>query len=278
MEVRQKNYEIFTSTDVDDFMITSTADLHYDERFEKQKLLKLKDEILANESNYNCLIGDIINANNIENFDQLLLFLEQISKYSKTIISFGNHEMIDIVNKKAVEQYPREFIKLLQGLKNVIVLNNSYYQENNIEFAGITNSFAYYEKEKPEDFIAEVNENLDKPFNPNNFNILLSHSPVNIISAKGEANILDNCDMVLSGHNHNGLVPPSLEKQFKTIGLINHRKDIFPKYSRENFVVHGTEVIINGGITKFSSYSKFKGFNKHYFMDIDKIQVRSLKR
>lgn len=278
MEIRQKAHEVYTEKNVRNFDITLSADFHYDDKFEIDKLSRIKEAFNRNESYFICLVGDIINENNIKDIDTLLYFIEEISKNSKTIISFGNHEMMNIIDDEPQRCDPNEFIKLLKRLKNVVLLNNEYYDEQQITFAGITNSFNYYKKEALEDFVTEANNGLKKPFNESNFNILLSHSPVNIIKAINEAQILNNCDMVLSGHNHNGLVPPFLEKLFKTRGLINHRNDLFPNNTKDNFSINDKKIIINGGITKFSSGSRFCNFNQCYYMDIDKIQVRSLKR
>lgn len=274
MEFRQKEHNIYTEKNINDFSITLTADIHYDELMKKEKLKILKDRLKANESDYICLVGDLINRNNIKDIDSFLMFLDDISRESKTFISFGNHEVMDIINNEICSSSQINLIKSLEQFKNVIVLNNNYYRNGNIELAGITNSFDYYLYENSETFLEEINEELNIPFDKDNFNILLCHSPINIRENKDEIIVLEDCDIVLSGHNHNGLVFPFLDKSFKDRGFINHRKDLFPKYTKGDFYADYTKVIINGGITKFSNYSKFNFVNNFYYSEIDKINVR----
>ena len=57
------------------------------------------------------------------------------------------------------------------------------------------------------------------------YNVLLCHSPVNVVNS----NKLKNIDLVLCGHMHGGVVPNFIRKLFKTNGFINPQFKLFPK-------------------------------------------------
>lgn len=88
---------------------------------------------------------------------------------------------------------------------------------------------------------------------------------------------IDEFDLILSGHMHNGLVFPFMEKVFpKNRGVISPLRNIFPdnargikniKYNEKNI-----KLVITGGVTKFAlSHGVVKKLNKLYPSVIEEI-------
>ena len=82
---------------------------------------------------------------------------------------------------------------------------------------------------------------------PNKLNVLLMHSPI-LIGEKTIKKELSKYDIVLSGHMHNGVVPPILDELFdNNIGIIAPNKKVFPKYAR-GIIKKDNITVISGGV------------------------------
>ena len=78
------------------------------------------------------------------------------------------------------------------------------------------------------------------------------HSPI-CISDKIIKKELNKYDIVLSGHMHNGVVPPVLDELFdNNRGIIDPHKKVFPKNAR-GIIKNDNVTIISSGVTKISN-------------------------
>ena len=116
--------------------------------------------------------------------------------------------------------------------------------------------------------------------NPDKYNILLCHSPVNVLDDEvlEKTKLLSNIDLILSGHMHNGMVPPILEKIWKgNSGIITPSKKLYPKAKTTRGIIkkQNKVLIISGGITKlsFSSPEILHPFNEFYPMNMEIIDI-----
>ncbi len=181
------------------------------------------------------VFGDKEKNNNIKSFE----LLRSISKYADIYFAPGNHEMAYMVKKS--EEW-------LEYEKHLIAEDNIYYLDNKkIEISlgnskiiiyGLHLTNGYYKrfvkKHLNNDEISRLLGNLDK----NEYNILIAHNPdyFNEYSSWG-------ADLVLSGHNHGGLMKlPFIG------GVISPRLRLFPKYDYGMFNEYDSTLILSGGL------------------------------
>lgn len=237
------------------------TDIHYDIPYDFTIFDKIKEDIIKEKPDYICMVGDIIDDSSviIKDTRPLIDFIKNLSLISQVIITLGNHELRD--NKYDVINF-FENIKL----ENVYFLNNKSLIRDNICFIGFSLSKEYYEKENVNTFIKEFNEKVDAK--TKYYNILLCHTPINILKDKTikKCPVLEKIDLILSGHMHNGLRLISKGNR----GIISPTKALFPKYSRGMFkkTIGEKEItmIVSGGIVKLSNTRAkiFRIFNKLY--------------
>lgn len=267
MKLKENNYKIEGKVNI---KICHISDIH----FNKQYNLKIFDELykcLKNKKiDYICITGDTLDDAKIikeKEVKYLIKFINKLSTITKVIISIGNHDESIYTKRKVKYKDTSKFFNKLKS-ENVIVLNNSYYETINLIFIGYTRTFKLYKKEMLNE--KEINLEVNKLIkNTNKYQILLSHSPVGMKDV--------NVDLILCGHNHNGLVPTSLESIFKHRGIISPSKKFFPKDIR-GFYDKNNIININGGIVKLSYVSGFfRHFNRFFKSHIDFIEISNKK-
>ena len=225
-----------------DLKIVHFSDIHYEKNFRLKKFKQIISKIKELKPDYICITGDIVDNLEItksEKMQKLADFLEELTKLSKVIISLGNHDTRDYKKLKDNKWYN-------DLNKNIILLNNSSYEDENIYFYGLTMPGNYYYGEnKKEQELFGAFKNIK--INSNKYSILLFHSPINL---KKERIIkINKFNLILTGHTHNGLTPHFIPGNF---GLVAPYHKLFLKNARNSFEIEKSKVIISGGITKIS--------------------------
>ena len=182
----------------------------------------------------NKLAKELNNNSNSENYN-----------FKGIFFGFGNHELR--LKKRADSDYLiniyNELINIL-NINNIKILeNNTYKLTNNITLSGLNLFEGYYnnffEKKNMHEHIS--NDLLEKSFsniNTSNFNIMLFHKPDYC-----EDFINYGFDLVLSGHNHGGLI------NFPFIGpLFSPDLKLFPKYNCGKYNYKDKTIIVSSGI------------------------------
>ena len=97
------------------------------------------------------------------------------------------------------------------------------------------------------DFISTFNPLFDNK----TYNILLTHSSSPLLESleDGKLHTLENTDLVVSGHMHNGVIPFT-----KTYGLISPQSKFFPKYAHGDIECYSTLFVINGPVNPILSF------------------------
>lgn len=276
---------VYSSKAVKDITLIHLADIHFNKLTKINKFDKIKEIIYKNNPDYVVITGDTIDNPSITKdkvrIKKLLLFLTDISNFTKVIISLGNHDVF------RNEDY--KFFKNLNDLKNIYVLNNDNYVDESIYISGFTLPTNYYyninKTESKEVLIDHLKKHKKLTTNlpikvPS---VSLIHSPIKLME-KEVLTILKEYDLLLSGHTHGGMVPRFLNKLFKpNQGIIAPNKEILPEISRgkieKNIGNKKITLIINGGITKLSEHSAkiLSKFNFVYNIEINKIIITSKK-
>ncbi len=201
-------------------------------------------ETIKNENPNGVIIsGDMLvyggncRENNIKSLD----VIKEISKYSDVYFAPGNHEMGYMV-KKNQEWLEYEKYMLDLDSENIYFLDNKTIEitlgNSNINIYGLHLTDGYYKR-----FIKKElsKQSLDKLLGESNscvFNILIAHNPDYFKEYKQWG-----ADLILSGHNHGGLLKlPILG------GVISPRLRLFPKYDYGVFKIDDSILILSGGL------------------------------
>lgn len=247
------------------------SDIHFSQKYPKKIFNKILENIQKNKPKYICIPGDIIDdVTVLENkvlVDKLYEFLINLSNIAPVILSYGNHDESLIKHRKGEYYNTTEFFNKLSELNNVYFLDNKSIILNKINFIGYHPEYNYYETKEQEPL-----KNIDiieKLVSKEHCNILLCHSPINILKYKL------NVKYILSGHMHNGLVPPIFENIGKNKGLVGPHYTFFPKLSRGVVMKGKTKLIITGGVRKIGRCSSYllQILNPFYNIDIDYINI-----
>ena len=220
------------------------------------------------------ITGDLIDSPMITKdrirIKKFVNFLSCMGEVSKVIISIGNHDVYDEDDLK--------FFNKINEIKNIYVLNNSKYVDEFIYVYGITlPSEYYYNISGKEDYnillkSLKKNNRLISNLPSDLVHICLCHSPM-CLKKKDIQDKLNEFDLVLSGHMHNGMIPPLIDFFGGHWGLIDPPKKLFPKICRGRIKLKNYDVIITSGVTKLSiqSAKMLSNLNFIYNIDINKI-------
>lgn len=268
------------------YKIALLSDIHYNEHYDIDIFKQILDNLKENKPDYICIPGDVIDiANILDNFDimeYLIDFFKALSVIGKVVVSLGNHDITKYNSKKENIEKVNKFFLKLNTIENIYYLNNKVLVRDQICFIGFNPGYEYYygnSRERDEKRLVEELEKIEK-IKPNLYNILLCHSPRQIINnyvLENSKNI-GKINLILSGHMHNGLVFKFLDKTGNR-GIIGPWRTFFPKYARglvkKNINGKVLTLIISGGIIKFSELSPkiFHRFNKLYPIHIDYIEI-----
>lgn len=172
-----------------------------------------------------------------------------------TFVSYGNHDQMtkDTMRKwtKADLQKYRDFIA---SFRNIYSLeNNELVSHEGFNLTAYSPDFDYYERfhEDTGYFMNDFISTFNPSFDDKTYNILLTHSSSPLLESleDGKLHTLENTDLVLSGHMHNGVIPFA-----KTYGLISSQSKFFPKYTHGDMECYGTLFVINGAVNPILTF------------------------
>ena len=251
MEYIYKQYNLETTKNIKDKKIITISDLHFNPNITKYDLdnliLKINDKL----PEYIFILGDITTFNNLEN---ILYFLKILGTISKTYLVLGNKDFsynpkikYQVVNKEKLIDFYRNL--------NVKLIYNYLVSDDDINIIGFNKNPLNYPYELKD--ILKLKEEMEVLFlkiknllENDKYTIFLTHSHIDLL--KLEMEFLDNLDLILAGHTHNGLVPNCLEGVFpKNLGIFTCNK-YFQNDIRGMITNCNQTLIVNGGITKIS--------------------------
>ncbi len=258
------------------------SDIHFNINTKAKKLSDITDAIFNINPNYIFITGDLVDNKNIVNnknkIKELVTFLSTLSRISPVILSLGNHDILsdnDLV-----------FFNKLNEIKNIYVLNNSTYEDDFIYVTGHTLEHSYYYNitgyESLELLLKNLSDNKDiiTKLPKSKYKIALIHSPV-LLSNNEVIDKLQEYDLVLSGHMHNGMVPRCIDKLIKNnYGIVSPGKHLNAKNARGLIKTENYTIIISGGITKLSLHSSklLSKLNFIYPISINEIKIKGEKK
>lgn len=247
MKIINKEYNISSKLNK---KIVLISDIHYYNKKDIICLNKVLDNIKSIDPNYICITGDIMDNANIADFDLLIEWLIKLSNITIVFMVLGNHEYYNVNHTYKLND---NYINKIKRINNLYFLNNKNIIMDGINFVGINLPIKHYmcNNENEDEFKKHIKK---IKISNKHYNILLCHSPINLVKKK----IIDkiNIDLALCGHMHGGIVPRLLRPIFKTNGLINPKKKLFPKNAYGRIQIGNKNVIITSGV-KVISQSHF---------------------
>ncbi len=236
-----KRYQLTTDKTKHSYKFVILADLHGKEYgIGNEKLLRA----IENQKPDGILIaGDMLTAKPGENFNHVLGFLGSLSEKYPVYYGNGNHEY-------RLKLYPETYGTMAEeygeGLDRIGIFplcnERNRPMEDNIVIYGLEIDREFYKRGRKVPMSDRyILEKLGKP-DKSNYNILLAHNPDYF-----EAYADWGADLVISGHNHGGVM------RLPWIGgVIAPSLRIFPKYSGGKYQSGNSTMLLSNGLGSHS--------------------------
>lgn len=254
-------YQVSNTKNSDTASIIFISDFH--NKTYKDNYKKLLDEIFNLNPDYIILGGDFIDFSKfnmtfkIVNYDNTIEFIKELAKrrdYIKNtdncrlkqiFFTFGNHELRlkDAISNEKFENAYNKLIRVLNDNDVVIIDDRTISISDGISLSGLSLYTGYYYnklslKKNNERIEKEVLDKYFESLDRDKFNIISFHKPDYF---KDLLNY--GFDLVISGHNHGGLV------RLPKIGaIISPDFYLFPKYDYGKYDFDDETLIISSGI------------------------------
>ena len=106
------------------------------------------------------------------------------------------------------------------------------------------------------------------------FNILLCHTPYPITQLS-DVKLFNECNLILSGHMHGGVVPNLFRGLFKSRGIFSPVKSSRRFFCKDMYgYIKEKNLIISSGIIKLSDNVRFKFLNRVFDSEVVIINLR----
>ena len=237
------------------------SDLHYSNLVKNLTLRALIDAAKKRQPDYICIAGDLVDCQDEVRIkaqrERLLAWLDQLAKVAPVLIVPGNHDFYrksphfksGLSRKKHwLSDDNPEFFGSLRQIKNVHLLHNEVYEDNRIFVLGFAPSPAYYQLDRDGEHASSLLHpgtedksiflrdlvNLPEKFHAklpkHKVKLALIHSPLYLHDPE-VTDFLQEFDYSISGHMHNGVVPPILNELWKSNrGIVGPGKTLLPNH------------------------------------------------
>ena len=257
---------IYNQNAAKDIRIVSLADVHISRLVGIKDIDNISESLYELRTDYICMLGDLIDSPKYLLDDKKLSEVETLlsnsTSIAPTILVLGNHDFAIKRPEKVVDITEETNIwDQLASRHNVHLLTDELYKDNRIVIGGyrqkikayinlykkhIEDSHAFYE-----DF--KTKESLYKGLPKDLPKVLIAHSPETILGLENQ-NLLNEYNLILTGHYHNGCVPAIIDDIYpRCAGIITPERKLFPESARDIIKLNGgTIMIYNGGRTKIT--------------------------
>ena len=268
--------------------ILAISDVHFCRDVAKN-LERMAAKIEQEQPNLITISGDLL-----DNLDtvastadraELKAWLERLGKVAPVCLCLGNHDFFYKPEgfKSAIskdhgygERRDDELYAEINAIDNIHLLDNDVYEDERNFIVGLTLPSEYYRGQEDENVLHTALETikplLDQlPKKSKQTKILLVHSPVFLNRAAIKKQIAD-FDFVLTGHMHNGIVPPLLQEVWRGHnGIVTPSKQFF-KDANTRLGLYNDQLIGLGAVTTVQKGAKpfgiFNGLYPIYYATI----------
>jgi len=274
------------------------SDIHFSDQVKNKRLDAIMNKMREKKPDYIFIPGDLIDSNDMisdsKEEERLLNWLKGLGEIATVIISVGNHDVCKKPNVKNRlkgdwEVYENhKFLEKVNALENVFYLNDEKYEDSKIYVLGFTLSPNYYNflgqrasvlhpvHEKLDEILSEL-DNIDQKLitnlPKNKLKFLLIHSPVFLTDHRVKAELAE-FDYFVSGHMHNGIVPPVIDELWRSsTGFVSPTHNMLPRNIRTTKKTVADKMIIAGAVTTWHECSgplhNLNAFYPTYFMTLE---------
>lgn len=208
------------------------------------------------------LAGDMVvcRSNQVDENLKTATFINRLSHIAPVYYGMGNHETGVKYRYDDVGDNWEDYVRLLETNVNILIDKSVEIKKDKTSFYihGLALLGKYYSRLKKLPLSKKDIE--DKLGNPEKtgYNILIAHNPdyFKVYAEWG-------ADLVLSGHNHGGLVRlPGIG------GIISPRLQIFPRYTYGVYKSNETKMVLTNGLGAHSMKIRVGNIPEIVFMDI----------
>ena len=263
------------------------SDIHFSNKVKSTTLRAITEQAHQKQPDYIIIAGDIIDSldciQDTSNLKRLTSWLEQLGKAAPVLIGLGNHDFYrknpehhSIFSGKRhwFSETNSAFINTVNSIDNIQLLNNEVYEDDNVYIFGFTQTPEYYQFHRDNKHNASIihpgNEDLDVMLSnldaldqnliynlpKHKAKIAIVHSPVYLTDPQVAAKLYE-FDYFISGHMHNGIVPPILNDFWSSDrGLIAPGRKLFPHGARPKITSPYDKIIILGAISTVQESAK----------------------
>ncbi|MBO8464134.1 MAG: metallophosphoesterase [Firmicutes bacterium] len=183
--------------------------------------------------------GDMLIGKNGDYMDNACTLLQNLSMKFPVYYANGNHESRMKFNPDKYEDRYQIYEKKLKAMGVSLLCNESVFlEEQDITITGLELDEYYYQKGKKVMMEESDMEDLVGVSDRENFQILLAHHP-EFFEKYSEW----GANLVLSGHNHGGIVRLPLLG-----GVISPQYRLFPKYDGGLYKKDGNYMVLSRGL------------------------------
>ena len=283
------------------------SDIHFSNKVSSKKLRAITEQARQKQPNYIIIAGDLVDSldciENHSDFKRLTSWLEQLGKIAPTLIGLGNHDFYrknpehnNIFSKKRhwFAEKSQHFIESINAIDNVELLDNQSYEDKNVYIFGFTQSPEYFQFDRDEkrsttlfhpggedlDIMLADLDALDQKLISNlpkhKIKIAIIHSPLYLTDSEVAAKLYE-FDFFISGHMHNGVVPPIINDFWRSDrGIIAPGKKLFPHSARAKISSPYDKIITLGAISTIQASAKPITFmNGIYPINIASLELTS---
>lgn len=268
------DYKLYNKNIINNLKLAIINDLHFSYKVTDKILQLLLKQLTKEQPNYILMPGDLIDSIGMidqpQERERLLDWIKKLGMIGTTLISIGNHDQYvkerTLSGKKHWSFRSKiDFFDDINDISNVYVLDNSFYEDNNLYVVGYTQSVSYYHTKNRASLLKPGSENKEQMLkelsylNPkllhnlpkNKIKLILIHSPV-YLTNKEVLSELQEFDYFISGHMHNGCVPPILNELWNSSkGIIAPDRTLFPDNERNTLKKKEDKLLVNGPVVTF---------------------------
>lgn len=263
------------------------SDIHYSAKVRSKTLDAITDQARRLRPDYILIAGDLIDSlddiNTSAKPQRLYAWLENLGSVAPVFAILGNHDFYlknpahtSVFSKKRqwTAQKSHSYIKAINAIPNVTLLDNSAFEDRNVYIFGFTQTPDYYQFDLDDEHtstlfhpgnedknilfsdLSRLNPQLITKLPKHKAKIALVHSPVHLF-APDISEFFEEFDFIICGHMHSGAVPPILNDFWHSDrGLVAPGKLLFPPHSRANITRPEQKIITCGAVSTIQYCAK----------------------
>ena len=283
--------------------IMVASDIHYQPHVSRELFTQLVEYAMVLKPDFIAMPGDQIETIDfLDCIDDKLFFesiIRALSEIAPLIIIPGNHEIGEATktnffksstndNRRKSNIKALKYFEGLNRIKNVYFLNNEQIKINGVTFLGFNPKIESYLKlnsrKVEEEFISDYLKS-DLKMSESDYNVLLTHSPIQIIKSSVFNSIDDFkklTDLLITGHLHDAYLPKFLDSSLGDTDIGLFFTPFIAPYPgipcRGLYDFGRGYLLISQGYRKWTAdISLFNFFEKFTANDVEKLVISNAK-